>query len=230
MAIKTEFQLGEYLITTFSSGDPWYGNCYLVRHVLSGEYVVIDPGYAVEQGLWDVLGQDEKLKRIIITHGHHDHVVYAEVLCEQFGIPCNLHKGDVRLMRHASMYAFVFDHRQIKSPTAICAFEHEDSLGIESREIQILHTPGHTKGSVCYYFGDFIFTGDTVLYRHVGRTDTPEANADQLMASVKYLLAQLPADTVIFPGHGRAWTVREAQVWWQNLAASPPQYNWFGEI
>jgi glyoxylase-like metal-dependent hydrolase (beta-lactamase superfamily II) len=133
-------------------------------------------------------------------------------------------------MRQAHTYALVFDGRQIKPFTAFCLYDDEESLEIGKQPIQVIYTPGHTSGSVCYYFGDFVFTGDTILYQHVGSTDTPGANVDQLISSVSRLVEQLPGETVVFPGHGRTWTIREARVWWQHAVISPPQYKRFGGI
>jgi glyoxylase-like metal-dependent hydrolase (beta-lactamase superfamily II) len=80
---------------------------------------------------------------------------------------------------------------------------------------------------VCYRFEGFVFTGDTLLRQHVGRTDLPGGDGAQLKHSIDLLLTGLPEDTTLFPGHGRPWTIGEARVWWQKAAAAPPAYNQF---
>lgn len=230
MAIETTLQLGDYKITTIVTSKPWCVNCYLLRHLPSEEQILIDPGDDVDRIVQTVFNQGKNLKEILITHAHHDHVGAVAVLHERFGMPCQLHKADASLMRQAHTYALVFDGRQIKPFTRFCLYENEKTLKIGERPIQVIYTPGHTPGSVCYYFGDFVFTGDTVLYQHVGRTDTPGSNADQLISSVNRLIEELPGDTIIFPGHGRMWTIGEARDWWRDAIMSPPQYKRFGGI
>jgi len=230
MSIETTLHLGDYEITTIVTGEPWCENCYLVCHVPSSEQVLIDPGDAEDCIVETVLNQDKSLKKILITHGHHDHVGAVAVVHERFKVPCHLHKADARLMRQARMYAVVFDGREIEPITSFCLYEDEGMLELGNQPIQVIYTPGHTAGSVCYYFGGLVFTGDTLLYRHVGRTDTPGSNADQLISSVSRLMEQLPGETVVFPGHGRMWTIREARSWWRYANISPPQYKRFGGI
>ncbi len=230
MAIEMTLQLGDYQIITIVTDEPWCENCYLVRHLPSAEQVLIDPGGSVDRIVQAVLNQDESLKKILITHAHHDHVSAMANLHQRFKVSCHLHKADARLMRQAHTYAFVFDGRQIEPFTAFCLYDDEESLEIGKQPIQVIYTPGHTPGSVCYYFGDFVFTGDTILYQHVGRIDMPGSNVNQLISSVSRLVEQLPGETVVFPGHGRTWTIREARLWWQDAVISPPQYKRFGGI
>jgi len=225
------FQFGEYQVTTIVTDEPWRTNCYLVRHLPSAEQVLIDPGDAAQRIAGAVLKEGGRPKKILITHAHHDHVCAVAVLHQRFGVPCYLHRADARLMRQAHTYALVFDGRQMEPFTASSLYaDDEMSLEIGKRSIQIMYTPGHTRGSVCYYFGDFVFTGDTILYRHVGRTDTPGSDLKQLIASVGSLVKRLPGETVVFPGHGRPWTMQEASDWWRDVAVSPPQYKRFDGI
>jgi glyoxylase-like metal-dependent hydrolase (beta-lactamase superfamily II) len=230
MSTETTVQLGEYQITTIVTDKPWCVNCYLVRHLPSEEQILIDPGDALERILATVQSQGTGLKKILITHAHHDHVGAVAELYKSFEVPCYVHKADARLMCQAHTYALVFDGRQIDPFTAAHLFEDNKIFNIGHRPISVIYSPGHTMGSVCYNFGDFVFTGDTVLYQHVGRSDTPGASLDQLKSSVSRLVDGLSGETVIFPGHGRRWTIAEAKAWWEDAILWPPQYNRFGGI
>ena len=228
MTVQTVFNLGEYRIITIMTGEPWKENCYLVTYMPSGEQALIDPGDDPDFIIQAVLDSGARLRYILLTHAHHDHVGAVAALCRRFDLPCDVHKGDARLLRHAPMYAWRFAGKQIEPPKPFRVYEDQPTFQLGQQRIEVIHTPGHTYGSVCYYFGDFVFTGDTLLYQHVGRTDLPGANADQLAVSVSQLVERLPGDVVIFPGHGQKWTLAEAQAWWQDAVVSPPQYNQFG--
>jgi len=222
-------QIGDFQITTIVTDEPWSVNCYLARHILSGEQILIDPGDAakrIEQMVTDYGG---KLKAILLTHAHHDHVGAVADICRHFAASCYLHKADARLMRQAHTYALVFAARHIEPFLNVSLYE-KGNLNIDGWPIDAVKTPGHTPGSVCYDFGGFIFTGDTLLYQYVGRTDTPGANEGQIASSVGGLMERLSEQVVIFPGHGRAWTAGEAKVWWKDAALLPPQYKQFGGI
>lgn len=223
------FQIGDYRITTIVTDELWCENCYLVEHFPSTELVIIDPGDSADRIIRTVSSIGKGLKKLLITHAHHDHVGAADALHKRFEVPCYMHKADMRLIRQAHTYALVFDKRQMKPLAAPCLYVDEEVMEIGRQPIRVIYTPGHTSGSVCYDFGDFIFTGDTILYQHVGRTDTPGASKDQLISSVNRLMEQLTDRTVIFPGHGRSWTVGEARTWWQDVVM-PPEYKRFGGI
>ncbi len=223
-------KLGDFEITTIVTDEPWSENCYLVRHLPSAEQLLIDPGDSADRISQAVISRGRGLENILITHAHHDHVGAVDDLHRRFGASCYLHKADERLMRQAHTYAFVFGGRQIEPVRAFNLYEDEEILEIGKRPIRTIYTPGHTSGSVCYYFGDFVFTGDTILYRHVGRSDTPGSDLGQLISSVSRLVEQLPAETVMLPGHGRSWTIKEARSWWSEAAIAPPQYKQFGGI
>jgi glyoxylase-like metal-dependent hydrolase (beta-lactamase superfamily II) len=223
-------QRGDYQITTIVTDEPWCENCYFVHHLPSDEQLLIDPGDSADRIVQTVLNHGHSLKKILITHAHHDHVGAVAGLRRRFGISCHVHKADFRLMRQAHTYAFVFGGRQIEPLTAFSLYDAQETFEIGEQKIRVIHTPGHTSGSVCYYIGDFVFTGDTLLYQHVGRSDTPGSDPDQLIASVGSLVEQLPEETVVLPGHGRSWTIKEARLWWRDAAKSPPHYKRFGGI
>ena len=210
------------------SREPWNENCYLVHHISSGEGALIDPGGSEELIIQSVEENGVQLRHIMLTHAHHDHLGAVTAVCRRFGLPCWLHKDDARLLRHAPMYALLFAGRKIEPPEPVKIFESQPVLNLGAQSIKILHTPGHTAGSICISFGDFIFTGDTLLYQHIGRTDLPGGNAVQLAATVGQLVENLPAEIILFPGHSRAWTIREAREWWKNVGSAPPQLTEFG--
>lgn len=230
METEAIFQIGDYKIMTIVTNESWCTNCYLVQHLPSSEQILIDPGDALDRIVQIVDKNEYKINKILVTHAHHDHVMAVSGLHDRFGTPCHLHKADARLMRQAHTYALVFDEQTIKPYAAAQLFDEEKTFAIGSRKIEVIYTPGHTAGSVCYNFGEFVFTGDTVLYQHIGRSDTPGANIDQLKSSVSDLTENIPGETIIFPGHGRAWKMSEARTWWSNAKTAPPQYQRFGSI
>lgn len=227
MTADTALSLGNYRIVTIVTGDSWKENCYLVSHLPSAEMALIDPGDDSDSIIQAVLESGARLRHILLTHAHHDHVGAAAALCQRFRLECNVHKDDARLLRHAPVYAMRFARKQIELPAPFHVFEDQPALQLGERSVQVIHTPGHTLGSVCYHFGGFVFTGDTLLYQCLGRTDLPGGDATLLAASVSRLVECLPASTIMFPGHGRLWTLGEAQIWWQGVAASPPQLRHF---
>jgi len=215
MAVEPTLSLGQYRIVRIVTGEASRENCYLVAHVPSGEMALVDPGDDTDSVIGAVLGSGTRLHHILLTHAHHDHVGAVAALCRRFGVACNVHKNDVGLLRHAPLYAMRFAGKHIEPPAPFRAFEDKPALRLGGRSVQVIHTPGHTSGSVCYDFVGFVFTGDTLLYRRVGRTDLPGGDATLLAASVLRLVESLPGDTVMFPGHGRTWSIAQAQAWWQ---------------
>ncbi len=226
---STAQRIEDYEITTLVTDETWLENCYIVQHVGCGEVVIIDPGADQEQIRRAVRDMAGKLQAIILTHAHHDHVGAVAGLQDEFAVPCYLHEGDQRLLRQAHTYALVFAAR-VMQPIVKASFFTEELPVIGNMAIKTIFTPGHSPGGVSYHFGNFIFTGDTLLYRYVGRSDTPGADPEQLVLSVDRLLAVVSDDTVIFGGHGRSWNGQEAKLWWQKVRSNPPQYKQFGGI
>jgi hydroxyacylglutathione hydrolase len=217
-------QLGDYKITTVMTGEPWRQNCYIVCHRPSLDQIVIDPGGAADTIIQSVMENGGNLNWVLLTHAHHDHIGAVNAISQEFDLSCYLHKDDSRLLRHAPMYALRFGGQQIENVHSYQTYDHSPRFTVGNQIIDVIRTPGHTPGSVCYGLPGFIFTGDTLLFQHIGRTDLPGSDLDQLLASVGHLVQQLPGDTMIFPGHGQGWTVEEARIWWSSVDAAMPQY------
>jgi glyoxylase-like metal-dependent hydrolase (beta-lactamase superfamily II) len=226
-SVKNIFTIGEYKITSIVTNELWKENCYIIQHLSTKEQILIDPGDNSDLVIQSVLENKGKLNQILITHAHHDHIGSVEAIYNYFNCSCELHISDSRLLRQAPMYALRFGGKIITTPGHVNMFEGQPDIYLGKQLVKVIHTPGHTPGSVCYNFQGFVFTGDTLFYKHIGRTDLPGGSAKILSDSINQLLSDLPDDTVIFPGHGRPWSVSEAKLWWQNVMPSPPEYNKF---
>jgi glyoxylase-like metal-dependent hydrolase (beta-lactamase superfamily II) len=221
-----EYDQGGCQITCLVTGEQWKQNAYLVTHTETSHTMVIDPGDHADFIIRRLAAQGARVVEILLTHPHHDHVGAVAQLSEQYGLDCKLHKLDLRLLMQAPMYALSFAKKRIAPVTRFQTFE-ELQPNAAQPPVRSIHTPGHTKGSTCFLFDGFVFTGDTLLYRYIGRTDLPGGSLPALNASLDALLAELPDDTVIFPGHGRPWSVRKAKLWWHASPDSPPQHDQF---
>jgi len=188
-------------VIRFSNG-PWKQNCFIL-HGVENTAIIVDPGSDALKII--SLLEEEGLKplAIINTHGHFDHIGAIAELTEHFHIPFYLHIGDEKLVKSANTYRLLFGSRkpmQIPGkPTLIT--DEDTSLKIGGYEFEILTTPGHTEGGVCFKIGDIIFTGDTALPSGPGRTDLPGGNKIKLNESILQL-RELPSHLLAHPGHG----------------------------
>jgi glyoxylase-like metal-dependent hydrolase (beta-lactamase superfamily II) len=215
--------VGNYKVITIPTGR-WRENCYLVRHVPTGDLMLVDPGDDSHLILKAIDDEGSQLKLIILTHAHHDHVGAVKAVCEKFQLHFYLHKDDVKLLNRAPTYALAFEKKIIEISKNYRLLGSED-LVWGGEKINLMNLPGHTQGGVCFHFGGIAFTGDTLLNEFIGRTDLPGADAAALAKSITTLLNTLPDDTLLFPGHGKPWTVATATRWWENQQESACEYR-----
>ena len=178
-------------------------NCYLVTDDISGESLIIDPGSYGERQRDFIISQGvENLKYILLTHGHFDHMMGVERFRQALGGQVVIHSMDEDKLGSAvkSLYSHFDRETPFASANADIIVKDGDRLPFGSGEIQVIHTPGHTKGGVCYKIGECLFTGDTLFRGTIGRVDFPDSDEDEMLSSLKKLYA-LDGDYKVYPGH-----------------------------
>lgn len=221
------FNNDQFEIHRIITGGQWKENCYLVEHYATREMLLLDPGGDADAISSIINRKNGNLKCILLTHAHHDHIGAVKELSEAYDAPCYLHKADAKLLRLAPMYAARFTGKMVTAPDNVALFEELLEITIGNCLISALLTPGHTPGSVCYLFEGFLFSGDTLLFEHVGRTDLPGGSVQAITQSVSQLMHMNFEHVNLFPGHGRPWSMDEAKDWWQEIQTGPPEYNKF---
>lgn len=186
-------------------------NCYIVWDNVTQEAVIIDPGGDAPLIKKEVDSLGLKVKYIVNTHGHFDHVGADSELRKYYSVPLAIHKADVRLLKDAAGQAEIFGVKAEPQPSPDIFLTNNASIEAGSIKLEVLHTPGHTRGGVCLYIRDegLLFSGDTLFARSVGRTDFEGGSAEELMNSIKTRLLCLDDDVRVFPGHGSATTIGE---------------------
>ena len=186
--------------------------CYIVWRE-APRCAVVDPGCCGEDRLkllWKVL-EEEKLipEAILLTHSHFDHIYAVKDLRDRFGaIPVYMHPGEERILRHVGVMP---RYMGLPEPDADFPWTEvaEGPLSVAGMEFEVIATPGHTPGGVCYLDREagVLFSGDTLFAGSIGRTDLPGGEYDDLIRSIMEKLILLPPDTRIFPGHGPSSTI-----------------------
>ncbi len=184
-------------------------NAYLVEHTATRKAVVIDPGGDGEAILDEVSGLGLTVEKILLTHGHFDHVGAVGLLRERTGAPVHIHPADVDRMTGARRQGMIFGLSVSDPPAPDVLVEEGNTVLFEDQEFLVAHTPGHTPGCVSYIVGKMAFVGDLIFAGSIGRTDLPGGDHGQLIESVRTKIFPLPDETVLFPGHGPATTVGE---------------------
>ncbi|MHB8717469.1 MAG: MBL fold metallo-hydrolase [Candidatus Dormibacteria bacterium] len=188
--------------------DPVYSqNCYVLHRRDSDAAVVIDPGLQHADTLRLLDSQGWRCERVLLTHGHGDHVNGVPALKAATGCSVALHPLDTeQLVSVRFLPAIPHDLPDVEVDEPL-----EDGQIIDFHEvpISVLHTPGHTRGSVCFLGGDGIVSGDTLFRRGVGRSDLPGGSWSDLLTSVAERLYTLQPALVVYPGHGEITTIGE---------------------
>ena len=183
-------------------------NCYIVGCEETKEGAIIDPGGHPERILAQVERYGLTIKYVLNTHGHFDHTDANGALVAATGAPLGLHPQDRTLLKQSGGAALFGLHADPGPPPDLELCDG-DELVIGQLRFQVLHTPGHTPGHVCFYEADegVLFDGDVLFYRSVGRTDLPGGSWQRLMDSIQRVLFALPDETVVYSGHGPATTI-----------------------
>lgn len=204
----------DYSVFKFITEDFLKENSYVVKHNNSNTAIIIDPGYNAVEIISLIQKHNLKVDCIVLTHGHFDHLGSSAELQEALDIPCYIQKSDKRLLVHADMYAQRFAGKRVKIPQNVIYLESEYPIKFGEDDWRIIHTPGHSAGSICISFKDFIFTGDTLFVESIGRTDLPTGDIIQLYKSINAIIDL--DNALILPGHGCNWTIKEAKLWWEH--------------
>ncbi|MBO4769766.1 MAG: MBL fold metallo-hydrolase [Clostridia bacterium] len=176
-------------------------NCYLVSCDDGCDAVLIDPGAEAERILASASAKHLNIKAVALTHGHFDHIMAVNEVIAATGAELFVHRDDSEMIRNPELNVSA----RFREPYAVDAeIKKElcdgDVISVGSLELTVIHTPGHTPGSVCFVCGDTIFTGDTVFRGGIGRYDLPGGDYNLLMKSVEKL-NRLNGDYRLLPGH-----------------------------
>lgn len=189
--------------------DDLFANTYLL--IDNNDCVVIDPGRDY-RGIVDYINKNQfKLKAILLTHGHYDHMRGVNILLKEFSCPLYIGFFDEDQLTdtYKNLSTLFSDEKVVISQKAITVSDNEVLL-LLSEQIKVIEAPFHTKGSVCYYLKDsgLLFSGDTLFKGSIGRDDLPDAVPSKKRTSLAKLML-LPDNTKVFPGHGNSTTIGE---------------------
>ena len=188
---------------------PLQCNCSVVGDETTHEAMVIDPGDDIEQVLNLIRKHNLQVKQIVITHAHIDHVGGAMKLRKATGAPILLNQNDYALLKMLDVQAAWVGMAAPEKVEIDSSLNHAETIKAGSLEAQVLHTPGHTEGSVCLYFPaeNKLIAGDTLFAGSIGRTDLPGGSYDKILKSLHDRVLALPDETVVVPGHGPLTTI-----------------------
>lgn len=182
-------------------------NCFILGCEYTKEAAIIDPGGDADKIIKTVEENELNPKFIINTHAHFDHVGAVKKVQEHFKIDFFLHKEDQFLIENLDEQSTAFGLDRVPEPEVNKSVKDGDKISLGQNVIQVIHTPGHTPGGVCYYVENSIFVGDTLFAGSVGRTDFPFSSQDALITSIKEKLFQLGDGVVVYTGHGPSTTI-----------------------
>ena len=194
-------------------------NCFIAGCEDTHEAVVIDPGDEADRILLSLAESKLKVKYILNTHGHFDHVAANKKMKDATGADLIIHALDAPMLSQISDTATMWGLAADDSPPPDQTAEEGDIINFGNLSLKVIHTPGHTQGGISFYADDCVFVGDTLFAGSIGRTDFAGGNFETLIASIREKLFRLADDTRVLTGHGPETTI-----------GSEKQYNPFARL
>lgn len=186
---------------------PIMANCYILGCEDTKEAVVIDPGDEADRILLSLAESGLKVKYLLNTHGHFDHVGANKKMKEATNAVLMIHPDDEPMLSELSSSASSFGLSAENSPKADKYLNDQDEIFFGNITLKVIHTPGHSMGGICLYTDGALFVGDTLFAGSIGRTDLPGGNYNTLISSIKKRLLAFDGNTIVYPGHGPETTI-----------------------
>lgn len=183
-------------------------NCYLIVNKETNQALIVDPADMALQIQQMVQKSGACPVAILLTHGHFDHIMAAETIARTYSIPIYAHEAEESILASTSLNLSCMHYNELTLKADVLVKDLQ-VLELAGLTIQVIHTPGHTKGGACYYFPQIkkLISGDTLFESSIGRTDFPTGSMSQLVRSVREKLFLLDEDVVVLPGHGPETTI-----------------------
>lgn len=197
--------------------NPFQENTYLVYDD-TGDAIIIDAGSYTQSDVDEIkqFTDENKLtvKFLVNTHCHIDHVIGVNALCKLYGIDCYAHREELPMLQSVPTQAIMFGLEIDAIPQIEKTIDDGDTIKFGNTSVQVIHTPGHTRGCVCFYSESdrILFSGDTLFQGSIGRTDLAGGNYDSIIKSITAKLLTLPDDIKVFPGHGPSTTIGKERI------------------
>ena len=186
-------------------------NCYILQ--CDATAIIIDPGDEPERIFRFLNGMKVKPSQIIATHTHFDHVLGVDSLRTKLSIPFLIHLDDLAMLESMQSRVRQLMGFEVPPPPKVDAYLKDgDSLGMGDETIHILHTPGHSPGSISLAGDGYVLTGDALFNQSIGRTDLPGGDLKILVHSIRERLFKLDDDTIVYPGHGPETTIGDEKL------------------
>ncbi|MBD3225329.1 MAG: MBL fold metallo-hydrolase [Caldithrix sp.] len=186
---------------------PFEMNCYIVYDESNSECLLIDPGDEPDRIIDTIRDMNLVPKRIISTHAHIDHIRFLSDIQKHYDIPYYLFEGDLPLLESLNDQGILFGLKTSSAPEVNGFLKEEQNIELGQQSFRIIHTPGHSPGSISLYGSGSLFCGDVLFKDSIGRTDLYGGNYDLLLKSIKEKLLTLPDNTIVYPGHGDTTTI-----------------------
>jgi glyoxylase-like metal-dependent hydrolase (beta-lactamase superfamily II) len=181
---------------------PLETNCYLIHCPVTSECAVVDPGAEASKILRLIASNELRPVILLNTHGHIDHIGANKEIKEKFDIPFCIHRHDEPMLKGVQQSELSFILGAQDSPAPDKYLEDGGTIKIGQSSLKVIHTPGHSPGSVIFLGDGFLLSGDTLFFGGVGRTDLPGGSWPELVDSIKTKILTMPDEMSVLPGHG----------------------------